>query len=218
MDHVDPDTLEALNALLQDVRASVEVEVALSNGATERAERETLVEFGIEEVGFSCSLREYLETAEVFVTRHVNGVVLTIIGAEHYDERLHEFAIHQTASGQRAFQLSAVINDPILTRLLGGIYDAHARSALWSEHRANQFADSRALQFRTGTEVQTTTHESGDPTSTGPIPPSTSPALDTLDGRDAGWGHDERAEDDPRWAGNSNRLPSSSDASPIEDE
>jgi hypothetical protein len=152
MAHVDAETLEALNALLQDARASVEVEVALSNGATERAEREMLVSIGIEEVGLCCLLHEYLDASEAFVTRHVNGIVLTIINTEQYDERLHAFALHQMDSGQRARDLRSTMDDPALGRLLDEVYDAHLRSALWSERRASQFASSRSLEFQTSAE------------------------------------------------------------------
>lgn len=152
MAHVDATTLEALNALLQDARASVEVEVALSNGATERAEREALVSMGIEEVGLCCLLHEYLDANEAFVTRHVNGIVLTIINTEQYDERLHAFAVHQMESGQRAGDLRSTTDDPELSQLLGEVYDAHLRSALWSERRASQFASSRSLEFQTSAE------------------------------------------------------------------
>jgi len=148
MEQMDPETLEALNSLLQDERASVEVEVALSNGATERAERETIVAMGVEEVGFCCSLHEFLDASGAFVTRHVNGVVLTIISTEHYDERLRAFAAHQKESGERAHQLHAIVDEVELRQLLTDIYDAHVRSALWSENRADQFARSHLLVFR----------------------------------------------------------------------
>jgi hypothetical protein len=153
MEQMDPETLEALNALLQDERASVEVEVALSNGATERAERETIVAMGGEEVSFCCSLHEFLDASGAFVTRHVNGIVLTIINTEHYDERLRAFAAHQKESGARAHQLNAVVGELELRQLLSDIYDAHVRSALWSENRADQFARSHLLVFRAAGEA-----------------------------------------------------------------
>jgi hypothetical protein len=153
MEQMDPETLETLNALLQDERASVEVEVALSNGATERAEREAIVAMGVEEVGFCCSLHEFLDARGAFVTRHVNGIVLTIISTEHYDERLRAFAAHQKESGERAHQLNTIVDELELRQLLTDIYDAHVRSALWSENRADQFARSHLLVFRAGGEA-----------------------------------------------------------------
>jgi hypothetical protein len=156
MEQMDPETLEALNALLQDERASVEVEVALSNGATERAEREAIVAMGVEEVGFCCSLHEFLDASGAFVTRHVNGIVLTIISTEHYDERLRAFSAHQKESGERAHQLNAVVGEHELRQLLTDIYDAHVRSALWSENRADQFTQSHLLVFRGGDEAHDT--------------------------------------------------------------
>ncbi len=153
MEQMDPETLETINALLQDERASVEVEVALSNGVTERAEREAIVAMGVEEVGFCCSLHEFLDASGAFVTRHVNGIVLTIISTEHYDERLRAFAAHQKESGERAHQLNAIVGGLELRQLLTDIYEAHVRSALWSENRADQFAQSHLLVFRAGGEA-----------------------------------------------------------------
>jgi hypothetical protein len=182
MAEVDPQTLEALNALLQDERASVEVEVALSNGATELAEREAIVTMGIEEVGFCCSLHEYLAASGAFVTRHVNGIVLTIISTEHYDERLHAFATHQRASGERALQLGAVVEDYELRQLLARIHEVHGQSALWSDNRAAQFASSQLLVFRAaGSASATEAQEIGGETeAAGP------PARDDRYGEPAG--------------------------------
>ncbi|MGO8946935.1 MAG: hypothetical protein ACLQUY_04580 [Ktedonobacterales bacterium] len=209
MAHADPETLETLNALLQDVRASVEVEVALSNGATERAERETLVSMGIEEVGLCCSLRDYLAEAGAFVTRHVNGIVLTIISTEHYDDRLREFALHQMDSGQRAHQLSAMAGSPELMQLLADIHDAHVRSALWSEHRATQFASSRTLEFRSGAEAHSSAGEGGESAAVDdPSGATTIPSTKPYTG----------GEDTGNWSGDSYRSPAARENYPMDEE
>jgi hypothetical protein len=218
MAHVDTETLEALNALLQDARASVEVEVALSNGATERAEREMLVSIGIEEVGLCCLLREYLDASEAFVTRHVNGVVLTIINTEQYDERLHAFAVHQMDSGQRARDLGSATDDPTLSQLLGEVYDAHLRSALWSERRAGQFASSRNLEFQSSVERHPGHREADEPsvTSTGGSgqPTSSSPPSTPELSKEA---HDS-TEDGAGRSEDSYRPPAAHQGYPIDDE
>jgi hypothetical protein len=206
MAEVDAQTLEALNALLQDERASVEVEVALSNGATELAERDAIVTMGIEEVGFCCSLHEYLEASGAFVTRHVNGIVLTIISTEHYDERLHAFATHQRVSGDRALQLGTVVEDYELRQLLARIHEAHEQSALWSENRASQFASSHLLVFRaagsgSGAEAQETAGEG---------------EADQRPARDNQYG--ELAEDESGWSGDSYPSPANRETYQPEDE
>ena len=206
MAEVDPQTLEALNALLQDARASVEVEVALSNGATELAEREAIVTMGVEEVGFCCSLHEYLAASGAFVTRHVNGIVLTIISTERYDERLHAFATHQRVSGERALQLGAVADDYELRQLLTHIHQAHERSALWSENRAAQFASSHLLFFRasgagSGTEAQEIRGEDE-----AALPPA----------RDERYR--ELAEDEAGWSSNSYPSPAARETYPPDEE
>jgi hypothetical protein len=206
MAEVDPQTLEALNALLQDARASVEVEVALSNGATELAERDAIVTMGVEEVGFCCSLHEYLDASGTFVTRHVNGIVLTIISTEHYDERLHAFATHQRVSGERAHELDAVVEDYELRQLLARIHEAHEQSALWSANRAAQFASSHLLDFRTsgpgsGAEAREVGGE-GE---------AAQPPV-----RDERYG--ELAEDEVGWSGNSSSPPAARESYPPDDE
>jgi hypothetical protein len=218
MAHVDAETLEALNALLQDARASVEVEVALSNGATERAEREMLVSIGIEEVGLCCMLHEYLDASGAFVTRHVNGIVLTIINTEQYDERLRAFALHQMDSGQRARDLRSTSDDPALGQLLDEVYDAHLRSALWSERRASQFASSRSLEFQTSSERHAGLREADEPpaTSTGGSRQPTSSSLPSASppGEEA---HDP-LEDEGDWSEDSYRPKAAHESHPTDDE
>ena len=213
MAHVDPETLEALNALLQDERASVEVEVALSNGATERAEREALVDMGIVEVGFCCSLHEYLAASGAFVTRHVNGIVLNIISTEHYDDRLRAFAMHQAGTGERAHQLGTIVSDDELRQLLGEIYDVHLRSALWSEYRANQFARSRTLEFRTGTDSEESTRDSTESTLQAvPSLPDT-PLIRSKEPESL-----DPIEDEANWSGDNYRSPAAQEGYRLDDE
>jgi hypothetical protein len=210
MAEVDPQTLEALNALLQDERASVEVEVALSNGATERVEREAIVAMGIEEVGFCCSLHEYLAASGAFVTRHVNGIVLTIISTEHYDERLHAFATHQKASGERALQLGAVVGDHELRQLLAQIHQAHEQSALWNENRAAEFASSHLLEFRVSGVGSGSSAEARETRREGEAE-ATEPPL-------GGERYGELAEDAAGWSGDSYRPPTARETYPPDDE
>src|SRR5579871_1231558 len=52
MDTPDSPESDALNALLEDERASVEIEVALFRSATDLSERDTFASMGAQEVGF----------------------------------------------------------------------------------------------------------------------------------------------------------------------
>jgi hypothetical protein len=61
MGTLNSETVDALNMLLEDVRASVEIEVALSNGATEFLEREALTVMGVEDTLIAFLLRDWLE-------------------------------------------------------------------------------------------------------------------------------------------------------------
>ncbi|HEU5349177.1 MAG TPA: hypothetical protein VFU63_11255, partial [Ktedonobacterales bacterium] len=88
MGTLDPETVDALNMLLEDERASVEIEVALSNGATEYLERDALTAMGVEDTLMSFLLRDWLESLNVPVTRRINGIVLQALDLTRYDDRL----------------------------------------------------------------------------------------------------------------------------------
>jgi hypothetical protein len=149
----DLPTPRDLQALLEDERASVEIEVALFNGATELSEREAFAGMGALEVNFCVALRTELEGHEGGVTPHINGVVLDILNLERYDERLSAFADHQLRVASAIPALAATVPVGDLHALLRDIEDAHLRSAAWSRRRATAFAATRLLLF----------HGEGDP-------------------------------------------------------
>jgi hypothetical protein len=176
------------------------------------------VSIGIEEVGLCCLLHEYLDASGAFVTRHVNGIVLTIINTEQYDERLRAFALHQMDSGQRARDLRSTTDDPALGQLLGEVYDAHLQSALWSERRASQFASSRGLEFQTGAErhLGPSEADASPATSTGGSRQPTSSAVPSTSelSKEA---HDP-LEDEGDWSEDSYRPKGAHESYPTEDE
>lgn len=172
---LDPEALDTLNALLEDTRASVEIEIALANGATERRERETLTAMGGEEVLACCALRERLTLAGAPVTWRISGIAYQILNAERYDERLRAFAHHQAAICERAQAVLAAVTDQSTHRLLQDLYDSHVRSALWAEERANQFAATRLLDFTVPARASASTaHVLSDEA---PLEPSAPPPL-----------------------------------------
>lgn len=139
--------VEALNMLLEDERASVEMEVALASGATEYGEREALAAMGAQDIRFCEQLREEMERAGLVVTPQINGVVFQVIGAEHYDDRLRAFAHHQHIVAERARELQESNLEGALRDALEGISVAHDHDTQWSEQRANEFAATRSLEF-----------------------------------------------------------------------
>jgi hypothetical protein len=139
--------VEALNMLLEDERASVEMEVALASGATEYGEREALAAMGTQDIRFCEQLREEMERAGLVVTQQINGVVFQVIGAERYDDRLRAFAHHQHIVAERARELQESNLEGALRDALEGISLAHDRDTQWSEQRANEFAATRSLEF-----------------------------------------------------------------------
>jgi hypothetical protein len=152
MGTLNPETVDALNMLLEDVRASVEIEVALSNGATEYLEREALSQMGVEDTLIAFLLRDWLEALNLPVTRRINGIVLQALDLTRYDDRLQLFVHHQLASCDQARQLledGAVDDvDGDGQAILRGLADAHTRHAAWCEQRAREFAETRLLDFR----------------------------------------------------------------------
>jgi hypothetical protein len=148
METMDTQTLEGFNALLEDERASVEVEVALLNGATELTEREVLASMGTQEVGFCVGLHERLEGLGAQVTGRISGVVFRILDVERYDDRLTLFADHQMQVAERVPGLLPTVRDDELRAVLRDLEDAHLRAAAWCRRRAAEFAATRLLVFR----------------------------------------------------------------------
>jgi hypothetical protein len=149
MGTLNPDTVDALNMLLEDVRASIEIEVALSNGATEYLEREALSQMGVEDIMIAFLLHDWLDTLDVPVTRRINGIVLQALDLTRYDDRLQLFVHHQLASCEQAIHLlddGEVDGDG--QAILRALADAHTRHAAWCEQRAREFAETRLLDFR----------------------------------------------------------------------
>jgi hypothetical protein len=79
---------EALTALLEAERASVEVEVALASAASEYNERAAFMAMGAEDIETCCALRERLQRDEDEVSHYISRVVFDILESEHYDDGL----------------------------------------------------------------------------------------------------------------------------------
>ncbi|HEX3270437.1 MAG TPA: hypothetical protein VHR15_07290 [Ktedonobacterales bacterium] len=138
-----------LTALLEAERASVEVEVALASAASEYQERAAFTAMGAEDIEACCALRERLQRDEDEVSHYISRVVFDILECEHYDDRLRAFAIHQREIGRRATEiLETLDSESGLRRLLHEIVEAHVRHALWAERRAEEFAETRLLEFK----------------------------------------------------------------------
>jgi hypothetical protein len=140
---------EALTALLEAERASVEVEVALASAASEYQERAAFTAMGAEDIEACCALRERLQRDEDEVSHYISRVVFDILECERYDDRLRAFAIHQREIGRRATEiLQTQESESGLRRPLHDIVEAHVRHALWAERRAEEFAETRLLEFK----------------------------------------------------------------------
>jgi hypothetical protein len=88
-----------------------------------------------------------LQRDEDEVSRHISRVVFDILECDHYDTptRLH----HQREIGRHATEiLQTQDSESGLRRLLHEIVEAHVRHALWAERRAEEFAETRLLEFK----------------------------------------------------------------------
>jgi hypothetical protein len=151
--------VEALNMLLEDERASVEMEVALASGATEYGEREMLAGMGAEDIRFCVQLREEMEQAGLPVTPQINGVVFEVVGSERYDDRLRAFGHHQRVVADRARELQESNLEGGLREALDGISISHDLHAAWVERHAADFAATRTLEFGVGARARTAAAE-----------------------------------------------------------
>lgn len=143
----EPELVDALNLLIEDERASVEMEVALASGATEYAERETLARMGAEDIHSCETLRAEMESAGLPVTPQINGVVFEVLGAERYDDRLRAFAHHQRIVADRASDLLESNLEGVLRAALVDIVDNHQRHIEWANRRVDEFAATRLMEF-----------------------------------------------------------------------
>ncbi len=163
----EPELVDALNLLIEDERASVEMEVALASGATEYAERETLARMGVDDIHSCETLRAEMERANLPVTPQINGVVFEVLGAERYDDRLRAFAHHQRIVADRASDLLESNLDGELRDALVMIVDAHQRHIAWANLRADAFAATRLLEFGPRQPSQTSETAAATPPPTG---------------------------------------------------
>ena len=193
----EPELVDALNLLIEDERASVEMEVALASGATEYAERETLARMGAEDIHSCETLRAEMESAGLPVTPQINGVVFEVLGAERYDDRLRAFAHHQRIVADRASDLLESNLEGELRAALIAIVDTHQRHIEWANRRADEFAATRLMEF--GPRHTSQPADSGvrlaRGADTGAAPEATTPGLDNPLPDIASVERDERAEE-----------------------
>ncbi|HEX9037812.1 MAG TPA: DUF6306 domain-containing protein [Ktedonobacterales bacterium] len=187
----EPELVDALNLLIEDERASVEMEVALASGATEYAEREALARMGAEDIHSCETLRTEMERADLPVTPQINGVVFEVLGAERYDDRLRSFARHQRIVAERATDLLESNLDGEMRAALETIIATHDRHIDWVNQRADAFAATRLLEFgpRPAPAVQgleaTTPAPEMPPVPDAASPQDESPVAEELPARDA---------------------------------
>jgi hypothetical protein len=149
METIDPELAAALSTLLEGERAGAEMEVALASGATEFMEREALAGMGYDDLDACSALHEYLDRRQSPVSWRIHAAVYSVLNEVRYDDRLRAFAAHQRAVGEHASSLLSDGLDANLSSILAAIRDTHERHVQWSEKRADDFAATRLLDFRT---------------------------------------------------------------------
>ena len=138
-------TIDALNALLEDERASVEAIVKLVSMATDGLERQALTAMGGQAIQACSDLHERLEQLGAPVSGRVSAAVDRLLAHERLDDRLRAFSQlqEQLADQVEALLLAGV--DPETATLLASLRAVQLAHAAWAARRADEFAASRQI-------------------------------------------------------------------------
>jgi hypothetical protein len=140
---MNAEIIAALNALLEEERATVDALVALVSMATDTLERQALTTMGGQAVQGCIDLREHLEDLGAPIGQRVSPSIGRILSPEHLDDRLRAFSALRLALAGRCLELRAEDLDPETWSLLTRLREVQLAHAAWSERRAAEFAASR---------------------------------------------------------------------------
>jgi hypothetical protein len=143
---MDAQNIDALNGLLEDERASVEILVALTAMATDALERQALTVMGGQAVQACFDLRERLERLGAPITERVGPALGRVSALEHLDERYRAFADLARQLAVRLQQLLEADLDPESQMLLAPLRALEVAQASWASQRADEFAASREIE------------------------------------------------------------------------
>jgi hypothetical protein len=138
-------TVDALNALLEDERASVEAIVKLVSMATDGLERQALTAMGGQAIQACSSLHERLEQLGAPVSGRVSAAVDRVLAHERLDDRLRAFSQFQEHLADRVETLLLVGVDPETATQLASLRAVQLAHAAWAARRADEFAVSRQI-------------------------------------------------------------------------
>ena len=142
---MDPQTIDALNGLLENERASVDALVGLVSMATDSIERQALMVMGGQAAQTCHDLHERLEQSGAIVERRIGGGASHILGQDRFDDRLRAFGRHQQALADRIEALVATDLDTDTLALLASLRSMHLAHTVWSLQRAEEFTASREM-------------------------------------------------------------------------
>jgi hypothetical protein len=143
---MDRSTVDALNALLEDERASVEAIVKLVSMVTDALERQALTAMGGQAVQACGDLHQRLEQLGLPVGARISPAVDRVLAHERLDDRLSAFSLLQQQLADRTEAILASQDmDPDTASLLAAIRAVQLAHAVWSSRRAEEFAASRLM-------------------------------------------------------------------------
>jgi hypothetical protein len=151
---MDWTTVDALNTLLEEERASVEILVKLVSMATDGLERQALTAMGGQAVQACGDLRAHLEHLGAPISGRVSAAVDRVLGHERLDDRLRAFGQLQEQLAARIEALLLADVDPETTTLLASLRAVHLAHAAWATRRAEEFAASRQIDAEPATPMR----------------------------------------------------------------
>jgi hypothetical protein len=140
---MDAQHIHALNQLLEDERASVEILIALTSMATDSLERQALTVMGGQAAQACGDLREVLAGQNADISRKVSAAAARVVAPEHLDERFYAYAELQRQMAERITSLAQAELDRDAPAMLATLRAMHLAHAAWVTQRADEFVASR---------------------------------------------------------------------------
>lgn len=140
---MDAQQIYALNELLEDERASVEILIALTAMATDSLERQALTVMGGQAAQACADLHEALARQDASISRKVSAAAGRVVAPEHLDTRFYAYAELQEQMAQRIASLPQPDLDAPTQGMLTTLQAMHLAHAAWVAQRADEFVASR---------------------------------------------------------------------------
>ncbi len=140
---MDAQHVHALNELLEDERASVEILIALTAMATDSLERQALTVMGGQAAQACVDVREVLAQRQAEISQKVGTAAGRVVAPDRLDERFSAYAELQRQMTERIASLAQDEPDADTQAMLATLQAMHLAHAAWVAQRADEFVASR---------------------------------------------------------------------------